>query len=80
MLTGLGTVGVVCLEVSSSWNPTVHSYSSSSAFDVMVALTRSSLRECRILGCQEQILYRPPELGFEGHTSGPYLLPCLLVE
>ena len=37
-------------------------------------------RECRISGCQEQILCRPPELGFEGHTSGPYLLPCLLME
>ena len=36
--------------------------------------------ECRILGCQEQILYRPQELGFGGHTSGPYLLPCLVVE
>ena len=37
-------------------------------------------RECRILGCQEQILCRPPELDFEGHTSGPYLLSCLLLE
>ena len=37
-------------------------------------------RECHIPGCQEQILCRPPELGFEGHTSGPYLLPCLLME
>ena len=37
-------------------------------------------RECCILGCQEQILCRPPELGFEGHTSGAYLLPCLLME
>ena len=55
--------------------------SSSSAFDVMVALTIDPLsRECRILGCQEQILCRPPELDFEGHISGPYLLPCLLVE
>ena len=36
--------------------------------------------ECHMLGCQEQILCRPPELGFEGHTSGPYLLPCLVVE
>ena len=34
--------------------------SSSSALGVMVAL---------ILGCQEQILCRPPELGFEGHTA-----------
>ena len=32
--------------------------------------------KCYILGCQEQILCRPPELGFEGHTSRPYLLPC----
>ena len=30
--------------------------------------------EFRILGCQEQILCRPPELGFEGHLS------CLVVE
>ena len=37
-------------------------------------------RECRISRCQEQILCRPPELGFEGHTSGSYLLPCLLME
>ena len=37
-------------------------------------------RECCILGCQEQILCRHPELGLEGHTSGPYLLPCLVVE
>ena len=37
-------------------------------------------RECRILGSQEQILCRPPELGFEGHTTGSYLLLCLLVE
>ena len=38
--------------------------------------------ECHIYisGCQEQILCRPSELGFEGHTSGPYLLPCLLME
>ena len=36
--------------------------------------------QCSILRCQEQILCRAPELGFEGHTSGPYLLPCLLVE
>ena len=28
----------------------------------------------------EQILCRPPELGFEGHTDGPYLLPWLVVE
>ena len=26
--------------------------------------------ECCVLGCQEQILFRPPELGFEGHTMG----------
>ena len=37
-------------------------------------------RECCTLGCPELILCRPTELGFEGHTSGPYLLPCLLVE
>ena len=37
-------------------------------------------RECHILGCQEQILCRPPELGFERYTSGSYLLPCLVVE
>ena len=37
-------------------------------------------RECRILGCQEQILCRPPKLGFEGHTSRPCLLPCLPME
>ena len=36
--------------------------------------------ECHILGCHEQTLCRPPGLGFEGHTSGPYLLPCLVVE
>ena len=32
----------------------------------MVALTRSS-HECCILGCQEQILCRPLEVGFQGH-------------
>ena len=37
-------------------------------------------RECHILGCQEQILCRPPEPGFEGHARGPYRLPCLLME
>ena len=36
--------------------------------------------ECRILGCQEQILCKLPELGFEKHSSGLYLLPCLVVE
>ena len=54
--------------------------SSSSVFDVMAVLTRSLSHKCRLLGCQEQIFCRPPELGFEGHTSGPYLLPCLVVE
>ena len=34
-------------------------------------------RECRILGCRQQILSRPPDLGFEGHTSGPHLPPFL---
>ena len=37
-------------------------------------------RECRIFKCQENILCRPPELGFDGRTSGPYLLPCSVVE
>ena len=32
------------------------------------------------VGCQEQIFCRPPELGFEGYTCGPCLLPCLIVE
>ena len=36
--------------------------------------------ECCILGRQGQILCRPPELGFEEHTSRPCLLPCLVVE
>ena len=58
-------------------------------FEILLLLPRSIWwlrwldsfsRECRISGCQEQILCRPPELGFEGHTSGPYLLPCLLME
>ena len=36
--------------------------------------------ECCTLGCWEQILNTPPELGLQGHTSGPYLLPCLVAE
>ena len=36
--------------------------------------------ECCLPGCQGQIFCRPQELGFEGLTSGPYLLPCLMVE
>ena len=37
-------------------------------------------RECGIFGRLEQIFCGHPELGFVGHTSGPYLLPCLVGE
>ena len=52
---------------------------SSSAFDVMVAVTRSSLPWVPHTW-MSQILCRPPELGIEGRTRGPYLPLCLVVE
>ena len=36
--------------------------------------------KCHILVCQAQSCCRPAELGFGGHATGPYLLPCLMVD
>ena len=52
----------------------------SSAFSVMVALTKSSFPWAPHTWMSGTNPLQTPELGFEGHTSGPYLLPCLVVE